>query len=145
MTFLWCLSPYNVWRLCRLLIYDVCRLMTLVAYDVYRLMTFVTYDVCHLWHLSLMTFVTLWRLSHYYVCRIMMFVAYWVCCITVWRLSLMRFKGMSLMTFVAVPLQLITIAMNCFTTNCNYLPFPCTLYSLPIVNIYLCHVQYYRL
>ena len=124
-------------------------LWCLLHYDVYCIMVFVAYAFVALWCLSLMTFVALWSLSDYVVCRIIMYVALWclllIGFVALWRLSLMRFKGMSLMTFVAVPLQLITIAMNCFTTNCNYLPFPCTLYSLPIVNIYLCHVQYYRL
>ena len=83
------------------------------------------YYVCCLLHISLMTFVALWRLCRFWglkACRLwrhfITFVAllcmsnynvFWLLrlslmtFVALWRLSLLRFKGMSLMTFVAVP------------------------------------------
>ena len=100
--------------------YDVCHIMTFVA-----LLCMSHYYVCCLLHISLMTFVALWRLCRFWglkACRLwrhfITFVAllcmsnynvFWLLrlslmtFVALWRLSLLRFKGMSLMTFVAVP------------------------------------------
>ena len=81
-----------LWRLSH---YDVCHIVTYVA----------------LWCLLVMMFVDLWHLSPYDVCRLITFVALWhlsvMTFVPLWCLLLMRFNGMSLMTFVAVPLRIL--------------------------------------
>ena len=150
---------YDVYEVCRLLTFvvsDVCHIMMFVALWCLLVMAFVTlwclsrYDVC-----CIMTFLGydiswLWRLSPYDVCRLMTFVALWhlsvMMFVVLWCLSLMRFNGMSLMTFVAVPKYCIIWNNAKKFANCKYVVseknitskednFQATLFSRGITNV----------